>query len=190
MVRIHGGEPILLLTVLVKAYILNTIVFGPVAQRQSRGLLSPRSRYRNSPGLPNFCKWLLMHCKSPLNKNTIIQVRRILQKMRYHDAVRYSGPIWMSGMQRFPAVYMGEDYEFRDKYEHSNNNPWESHRAFRPGTRTRKYMREIIDILSSCPANRPYVITSHTARWLCFRNNYQLDMYESTSWHSRRKMLT
>jgi hypothetical protein len=32
---------------------VSSLNFAPVAQRKSKGLLSPRSRYRNSPGTPN-----------------------------------------------------------------------------------------------------------------------------------------
>lgn len=104
--------------------------------------------------------------KFPLNKRTVIQVRHILKKLRYHDAVRYSGSIWMMAMPGRPAVYMGEDYEFRDFLEDPKRNQWESERAFRPGTPIRKRMEKIIDILEKHQPRRGFVIGRYSVQWL------------------------
>lgn len=103
---------------------------------------------------------------NPLNKSTVIQVRKLLRQLRCHDAVRYSGPIWMMAMPGRPSVYMGEDYEFRDVYEDLKCNPWESERAFRPNTPTRKRMEKVIELLETHQPRRGFVIERYSACWL------------------------
>lgn len=104
-----------------------------------------------------------------IDKVTQIKVRKILQKMRYHDAVKYSGPIWMIGMPGRPAVYMGEDYEFRDIFPNKYGiRDWDSERAFIPKSKTRRRMEAIIGILDKHRCNHAYVISCygyyHTSR--------------------------
>ena len=93
-----------------------------------------------------------------IDRVTQIKVRKILCRMRWHDAVRYSGPIYMIGLRGRPAVYMGEDYEFHDRYYKN----WDSERGFIPKSKTRKRMNKIIDLLHDQKPSKPFVLGRYT----------------------------
>lgn len=97
---------------------------------------------------------------------TQIKVRRMLNRLKHHDAVRYSGPIWMMGSNSGPWTYMGEDYEFRDVWEAPNLNPWESDRAYRPRTPTRNTMKHVIKALEQHAPQHGFVLTRWNFYWL------------------------
>jgi hypothetical protein len=93
-----------------------------------------------------------------IDRVTQIKVRHILRHMRWHDRVRYSGPIYMIRSNNRPSVYMGEDYEFYDPFY----KDWDSEFGFIPKSKTRKRMYKIIDILHAKNPNRNFTITPYT----------------------------
>jgi hypothetical protein len=93
-----------------------------------------------------------------IDRMTQIKVRKILQKMRYHDAVRYSGPIYMLRPRGQRSVYMGEDYEIRDRYY----GDWDSEFAFLPKSKTRKNLHKIVGLLHSKNPTKKFLIGKFT----------------------------
>lgn len=86
------------------------------------------------------------------SRKDIIRVRRILQKMKYHDGVMYEGPIVFLGSSKV----ISQDYSFRDKYY----DDWDSERAYIPNSKIRNQMESIIQILEKCRKNeRHFLIT-------------------------------
>ncbi len=93
-----------------------------------------------------------------IDRVTQIKVRKVLRQLPWHDAVRYSGPIFMASSRGRPPVYMGEDYEFRDRlYE-----DWDCERAFRPKSKTRKHMNKIVDLLQAKKPSKPFILGRYT----------------------------
>jgi hypothetical protein len=93
-----------------------------------------------------------MRYKLP-SKLEIIKIRKILQQMRYHDAVKYSGAIMV-----YPNYYMGEDYEFRDFIL----GWWDSDRAYVFNSPTHKKMNKIIKILEDTRVDSGLVISRYS----------------------------
>lgn len=68
----------------------------------------------------------------------IIKSKKLLSKLKYHDCIKYNGPLIL-----FDGTKLGEDYEFHDKFY----NDWDSPRAFIFKSKTRIIMEQIISIL-------------------------------------------
>ena len=98
-----------------------------------------------------------------IDRLTQIKVRKILRNMRNHDAVRYSGPIWMMGIPGRRAVYFGEDYEFRDIWPNKYGlYEWDTERAYIPNSKTRNRMSKIISILDKKKSSRSFIISRYS----------------------------
>lgn len=89
-----------------------------------------------------------------IDRKTQIEVRKILKHFRFHDAVKYSGPLYM-----VHGYYMGEDYEIRDI---DRRLGWDSPHAFISKSKTRKNFEKIISILEKKKPHYNFIISRYS----------------------------
>jgi hypothetical protein len=83
----------------------------------------------------------------------MIMIRKLLGRLRYHDQVKYCGPLML-----FDGTKLGEDYEFYDTF----CKDWDSPRAFIPKSKTRLIMEKIISLLEKHQVPNGFVMTKWT----------------------------
>jgi hypothetical protein len=93
-----------------------------------------------------------------IDRVTQIKVRKLLRGLKYHDAVKYSGPIFMVGIPGRPSKFLGHDYEFHDIFY----KDWDAPSAFISKSKTREKMKKIIDLLETKESNRKFILSRYT----------------------------